>query len=100
MLSLIPMVAMVPTMVGVLRGGWSSRTGRAWSRTRSSKGSRTGKRLLTTLWSEADCQILSALASSFLGSLMSSLIRWVQMSRGKLERKKPLNMKHSVLWIL
>ena len=28
---------------------------------------------------EADCQILSVLAASFLGSLMSSLIRWMRM---------------------
>ena len=47
MLSLIPMVVMVPAMVVVLRGGRSSRTDRVWSRTRSSRRRRTGRRLLT-----------------------------------------------------
>ena len=46
-LSLFSMVAIVPAMVGVPRGGQSRRTwSRAWSRTRSSMWSRKGRRTL------------------------------------------------------
>ena len=41
------MVAVITAMVGVMRRGQSRRTASIWSRTRSSRGSRTGSRTLT-----------------------------------------------------
>ena len=46
-LSLIPVVAILPAVVGVLRGELSRRTDRVWSRTRSSMRSRAGRGTLT-----------------------------------------------------
>ena len=100
-MSLISVVTMVPAEVRVMVGGLSRRTDSMWSRTRSSMRSRAGRLALTsasswtrgeegeavettfTLLDEADCQISSALASSFLGSLISSLMRLVLMFGGK-----------------
>ena len=47
MLSLIPVVAILPAVVGVLRGELSRRTDRVWSRPRSSMRSRAGRGTLT-----------------------------------------------------
>ena len=46
-MSLISVVAVVPAMVGVLRGERGRRTDSTWSRTRRSTGSRTERRTLT-----------------------------------------------------
>ena len=94
-------------MVGVMRGIRRMRTGSTWSSTGAGQGGGRCQRILRaassgtwpggeaggttfTLWSEADCQILSALAASFLESLISSFIRWVWMFEGRWLRKNPL----------
>ena len=90
------MVIMIPAKILTLGGEWNKRMDRVRSRARSSMGSRARRILMEGIDSrgifqnrrsqgdihtpgEADCQILSALAVSFRGSLISSLKRCVSL---------------------